>query len=127
MDVQCDMVLYKKKKNPKQRPKSGKNLSTAQERIYLRVLLFIVVVCLLWLLLAPGSGVISLFTKRSELHHVQQETQRTAQENKALEGDINNLLNDPQFLEEVARQNYNLLKKNEKVFDFSKKSEKSKE
>jgi len=53
--------------------------------------------------------------------------QRTEQENKILQGDIDKLLNDPEFLEEVARKEYNLLRKNEKVYDFSKTTEKSKE
>jgi len=121
------MVLQKNRKNPRQRPRSLKKISSGQQRIYLRIIICIVAFCLLWLLLAPGSGVLALFSKRAELNHAEEEVQRTEQENKILQGDIDKLLNDPEFLEEVARKEYNLLKKNEKVYDFSKTTEKTKE
>ncbi len=43
------------------------------------------------------------------------------EENAQLSKEIEQLQNDPAFLEEVARQKYKLLKKNEKVFEFTPK------
>ena len=47
-------------------------------------------------------------------------------ENHDLRAEIDGLLNDPEYLEEIARKEYGLLRKNERVFDFSSSSSKKK-
>ncbi len=44
--------------------------------------------------------------------------------NKELQEEIDKLLGDPEYLEQVARKKYELLKPNEKVYDFTRKSKK---
>jgi len=58
--------------------------------------------------------------RRAELKQLQQKTVELEKENSALQEEINRLQNDSEYLEEVARREYGLLRKNERVFDFSK-------
>jgi len=57
---------------------------------------------------------------RTELERLQEKTVELEKENNDLQKEINQLQNDPDYLEKVARKEYGLLKKNERVFDFSK-------
>lgn len=75
---------------------------------------------LLWLLFAPGNGLFSLLRQRSDLRDLQQQTEDLRRENAKLAEEIDRLENDTAYLEEVARKDYGLLKKNEQVYDFSK-------
>ena len=77
------------------------------------------VFAVLWIIFAPGSGLVTLISKRSELKKLQQETMQIEQQIDGLQGDIDRLHNDPSYLEDVARKDFGLLKKNEKVYDFS--------
>jgi cell division protein FtsB len=54
------------------------------------------------------------------LKKVQQETAQIEQHINELQNEIDRLNNDPSYLEDIARKEYGLLKKNEKVYDFSK-------
>ena len=115
------MLFSKKRSKPKQ------NLSPIQEKRFLKISLALVVVALLWVLLAPGSGLVSMWRKKSELKNLQQQTVQLEKENVDLQKDIDRLQNDPKYLEEIARKEYGLLRKNERVFEFApKKSAKEK-
>lgn len=76
---------------------------------------------MLWVLFAPGSGVVAMFKKRQELRRLQEKTVQLEEDNKKLQSDIDRLQHDSGYLEEIARKDYGLLRKNERVFDFSKK------
>jgi len=76
-------------------------------------------VALLWLLFAPQSGVMALLQKRSAVKSLEAESEAIAQENKQLQAEIERLQNDTNYLEEVARRDYDMLKPNERVYDFS--------
>lgn len=79
------------------------------------------VLALLWVMLSPGSGLLAIWRKRSELKNLQQQNALLEEENTQLQKGIDKLQNDPAHLEEVARREYNLLKKNERVFEFTPK------
>jgi len=96
-------------------------MSAGQKRIFRKIVVVFIVLSLLWILFAPGSGVVSLLRKRSEYNQLAKETTKIKEDNIVLQKDIDSLLNDPDRLEEVAREKHNLLKKNEKVYDFGKK------
>ncbi|KJS01949.1 MAG: hypothetical protein VR65_07100 [Desulfobulbaceae bacterium BRH_c16a] len=116
------MSFTQKRLKPKQK------LSPVQEKRFLKICVVLVVVSLLWMVFAPGSGVFSLWKKRQELQRLQQQTVQLQKDNEVLEKDIDRLQNDPTYLEEIARKEYGLLKKNERVFEFpSRKSTKEKE
>ena len=111
----------------KKNPRSKQKLSRAQEGRVMKVVFILLVFAFLWILFAPGSGIVTLISKRSELKKVQQETAQIEQHISELQNEIDRLHNDPSYLEEIARKEYGLLKKNEKVYDFSKpKSKKDK-
>ena len=104
----------------KKKPRSKQKLSRIQEGRVLKVVFVLIVIALLWIFFAPGSGVVTLMSKRSELKKAQEETARIEQQIDVLQNEIDRLHNDPAYLEEIARKEYCLLKKNEKVYDFSK-------
>ncbi len=108
------MSFIKKQAKPKQK------LSEQQESRVIKIVLALLIIAVLWIVFAPGSGVVSLMSKRSELKKLQKETTQIEQRIDQLQGDIDRLHKDPKYLEEVARKDFGLLKKNEKVYDFSK-------
>ncbi len=108
------MSFIKKKPRPKQ------TLSSVQESRMMKIVFALLVIALLWIFFAPGSGVISIINKRSELQNLQKETTQIEQKIVELQKEIDRLHNDPAYLEEIARKDFGLLKENEKVYDFSK-------
>lgn len=110
------MSQFKKRANRRQKPTAG------QEKRFLQIVAVIAGCSLLWLLLAPGSGLLALFSKRSEKKQLEREIVQLKTENADLKNSINRLKNDPQYLEDVARKKYGFLKENEKVFDFPEKN-----
>ena len=112
------MSFIKKKPSPRPRPKQ--KVSRIQEGRVMKIVIGLVILALLWIFFAPGSGVVNLLGKRSELKKLQQETAKIEQQIGVLQKDIDRLHNDPEYLEDIARKEFGLLKKNEKVYDFSK-------
>ncbi len=92
----------------------------------LKIVLALLLIALLWIVFAPGSGVVTILSKRSELQKLQKETTRIENQIGEMQKDIDRFHNDPEYLEEIARKDFGLLKKNEKVFDFSKPEPKEK-
>lgn len=113
-------------KKPNQRPsqRSGQRpklkLTDVQEGRVIKIVAGLVIMALLWIIFSPGSGIVTLMSKRSELKQLQEDTARIEQQIKELQKEIDLLHNDPRYLEDIARKDYGLLKKNERVFDFSK-------
>jgi cell division protein FtsB len=105
------------KSSRKSRPK--KRLSGTQESRCRRIVVAFVVVGVLWLLFFPGTGLLSLWKKRSELHVLEEDLAIIQQENVKLQKDIERLEHDSAYLEHHARKELNLLRRNETVFDFS--------
>jgi cell division protein FtsB len=120
-------------KKPNQRPSqtSGQRpklkLTDVQESRVIKIVAGLVIMALLWIIFAPGSGVVTLMSKRSELKKLQDDTARIEQQIKELQKEIDLLHNDPHYLEDIARKDFGLLKKNERVFDFSKSQSGEKE
>ena len=115
------MSFLRKKPRPKQK------LSPIQESRYFKIVIILVVLAVLWIIFFPGSGLLAIWRKHSELTSLQLQNALIEEENTRLQKDIDKLQNDPNYLEEVARREHNLLKKNERVFEFvPKKSAKEK-
>lgn len=104
------------------RKKPKKKLTQLQENRLLKVVIVIIAAALLWILFAPGTGVYSLVKMRSRTAALEQQTEALINTNEELKAEIERLKNDEAYLEQVAREKYGLLKKNERVFDFSRKS-----
>lgn len=71
----------------------------------------------LWMLLS-SHGLREYIGLSRELGELRAENQRLDTENQKLEDEIRRLLTDPKYIEEVARDQHGLLKKNEIMFDF---------
>lgn len=97
------------------------NRVDSRRRRFSRSLALFVVLALLWVIFAPGAGVVSLVRKKMEQHQLEAQIARIKEQNVKLQNDIERLQTDPVFLEQHARDEGEMLKKNERVFDFSKK------
>ncbi|WP_136795579.1 MULTISPECIES: FtsB family cell division protein [Desulfosediminicola] len=104
------------KRNPVNR-KSPPYLQNSQLK---KMAVVMTLFALLWIVFAPQSGVMALLKKRAEVKNLESETEAIARENKRMEAEIGRLENDRVYLEEVARRDYDMLKPNERVYDFSK-------
>jgi len=83
--------------------------------------LFLVLLLILWIILAPNRGLLALYRSKQEIMRLEAENSRLAEENKALQEEINRLQTDPTYLEEKARKEYGMLKENEVLYIFKKK------
>lgn len=107
--------------------RSKQKLSPLQEKRVLRITVALVVVAFLWVLFSPGAGIFALLKNRSELKRLRGETITLEEENVRLQKVIDRLQNDTEYLEEIARGKYGLVRKNELIYDFSRKKPVSKE
>ena len=86
----------------------------------LKIIIVLVVLTIVWLLFAPGTGVYSLVKQNKKTAELERQTEMLIKSNEELRAEIERLKHDQAYLEQVAREKYGLLKKNERVFDFSK-------
>ena len=101
------------------RKKPKKKLTPLQENRLLKIIIVLVGLTVVWLLFAPGNGVYSLVKRRSRTAELRRQTEALIKSNEELRAEIERLKHDQAYLEQVAREKYGLLKKNERVFDFS--------
>jgi len=97
-------------------------------RKYKFLMLSAILLCLtlgLWVYFAP-YGVYNYLSLQSKFKKVSSEVVNLREQNQALREEIQQIKNDPDYLEKIARQKYNLLKKNELIFDFSKRKNQKK-
>lgn len=96
-----------------------KHLTPLQKIRLIRITALLAALALAWLVFAPRSGLWSLLRQHSRLVELERKAVELEQDNKELEKEISRLKNDPSYLEEVARREHGLLKKNEYIYDFS--------
>jgi cell division protein FtsB len=101
------------------RRKPKKKLTPLQENRLLKIIILLICGSFIWLLFAPGTGLYSLVKLRSETARLEEQTRELVKTNEELRAEIERLKHDEAYLEQVAREKYGLLKKNERVFDFS--------
>lgn len=109
------------RKNPTQK------LSPLQKKRLVRATIIFIFLGLIWLFFSPGSGLFSVYTTKKDLAALQLENEKMTEENANFQEEIDKMKNDPEYLEDVARRNYGLLKPNERVYDFSKPKNTEKE
>lgn len=112
--------------NRNKRPRPSHKSAEQEKTRVKKIVILIVCGALLWIFFAPGLGIVSYMSKKSELKRVQDQTIALQKANMELQAEIDRLLTDPDYLEQLAREKYNLLKPNEKVYDFTRKSKHSK-
>ena len=70
-----------------------------------------------WLFFSP-SGILAYYNVKKQLAEVHSENEQLKEKNRLLQEKIDKIQNDPAFLEQLARKDYNLLKKDELLFTF---------
>lgn len=100
------------------------SLSPLQQKRLLRISLLLVVLLLLAIFFIPGKGLYFLRKEKRRIAEINAEKQALIEKNNALREEIKRLKTDERYLEEVARGQHGLLKKDEQVFDFSPKEQK---
>ena len=98
-----------------------KKFSRSERRQLLYIGVFLIVLVLLWVLIAPKKSTLHLLLTQKKLAVIQVENKRLEEENAILREEIDRLKHDPTYLEEKARKEYGLLKKNEMLYKFDKK------
>ncbi len=100
---------------------------TLQERRFLRrVVVLVIALGMLWLIFAPGRGLLSYRRMQNRIDTLARENKSMARHNAELRHDVDRLQHDGAYLEALARQKYGLLKKNEMVFEYKPAKEKKK-
>ena len=86
-------------------------------------LIFFVTICLLatvyWILYSP-YGALKYSEISHEIEKVSSDIDTLTNQNKSMSNEIIKLQEDSKYVEDVARKEYGLLKKNEIVFEFKK-------
>jgi len=98
-----------------------KQFSPVDKKRFLYIGLFLMVLVLLWILIAPKKSALHLVRAQKELEAIHAENKKLEEENAFLREEIDKLKHDPAYLEEKARKEYGLLKKNELLYKFDKK------
>jgi len=106
----------------KKRKIRTKTTPEQQVRIFKITALF-VIIALLWIIFSPTTGLYGLLKQKSKLERLQEKTVELQEENRLLQEELDRLQNDKEYLEKLARKQ-GLMKKNERVYDFSEESSK---
>jgi cell division protein FtsB len=101
----------------KKRPRTS--LSPLQRKRLVIIGVCLAFIAFLWIIFAPHMGVYSLMQQRSKLARLQVENAEIGEKSTLLEKEIEQIKNDPEYFEKVARDKHGLLKDNEMVFDFT--------
>ncbi|AVD70822.1 FtsB family cell division protein [Desulfobulbus oralis] len=112
----------------KQRRRTGRGFRRQQNvdraaarRAFWMLAGFMGILFLAWLLFAPGGGLVSYLKAKRELAGIRQQSTELEKSNALLRQEIGRLKTDEAYLEDVARRQHGLLKKNERVYEFRKK------
>ncbi|HID03433.1 MAG TPA: septum formation initiator family protein [Desulfobacterales bacterium] len=108
----------------KKQQKTKRPLSAVEWKQLFRISVVIVVLVLLWIVFAPGSGMFHLRQQKKHLADLKVQQEVLTQQNKEMKEDIERLRTDKVYLEKVAREDHGMLKDNEMVFDFAKEKKK---
>ena len=73
-----------------------------------------------WVIAGPG-GILDYRDAKKELAELKAKSAELERDNEALREEIGRLKTDESYIEEVARQKYGMLKKDERVYEFERK------
>jgi len=96
------------------------NLSETDRKKILLYSVLIVTVVGAWSVFGP-YGALKYFRVATELNEILAQNEQLRETNTALRQEINKLKKDPVYLEEVARRQFGLIKKNEVIYEFPEK------
>jgi len=96
------------------------NLSENDRKKVLLYSVLIVTVVGVWSIFGP-YGALKYYGIANELNEISTQNEQLREANTALRQEINKLKKDPVYLEEVARRQFGLIKKNEVIYEFPEK------
>ncbi len=96
------------------------NLSETDRKKVLLYSVLIVTVVGSWSIFGP-YGALKYYAVANELDEILAQNEQLRENNTALRQEINKLKKDPVYLEEVARRQFGLIKKNEVIYEFPEK------
>ncbi len=96
----------------------SQGLNNREKRALRRIILAVVVLGVLFLVFAPGRGLLSHRKMKKEIQALVRDNRTLQHRNVQLAEEIERLKNDESYLEQLAREKYGLLKKNEEVYEL---------
>jgi len=96
----------------------NQGLNKREKKTLSRFILAVIVLSLLFLVFAPGRGLLSHRKLKHEVQTLAQDNITLQQRNVELAKEIERLKNDEAYLEQLARGKYGMLKKNEEVYEL---------
>ena len=97
-----------------------KRMSIREKRKLRNVIFAGTLFFIVWFLFSPW-GLIRYYRVNTDLEKARETNLQLKEKNRLLEEEIDKLSNSPEYIEKVAREKYGLIKKNEIIFDFSKR------
>lgn len=93
-------------------------------RVLLLAVITVTVLVAIYITFAPGKGLYQQSKLKKEMIVLEEKNKEYRKENIRLAGEINQLEQDDEYIEEIARKKYGLLKENEILFQFNSKKKK---
>ena len=95
-----------------------RKLTLTERRLIRRIFILLGTVAFLWLVFAPNRGFVHYQRLKNQVDALARENKVLAERNDQLRKEIERLQTDEAYLEELARQKYDLLRENETVYKF---------
>mgnify|MGYP000415504532 CR=1 FL=1 len=95
-----------------------RGLTLTERRLIRRILIVLTIVAVAWFVFAPNRGLIQYHRLQKQVDTLARENKVLAERNDELHLEIERLRTDDAYLEELARQKYDLLRENETVYEF---------
>ncbi len=96
----------------------NQGLNKREKRAIRRITLAVIILGVLFLVFAPGRGLLSHRKMKKEIQELVRDNRTLHQRNVELAEEIERLKNDEAYLEQFAREKYGMLKKNEEVYEL---------
>ncbi|CAK8718181.1 hypothetical protein GCAAIG_07635 [Candidatus Electronema halotolerans] len=91
-------------------------LNQREKRALVRILSAAALSALLFFLFAPHCGLRAHWLMQEKNEELRQKNSGLVQENLRLQKEISRIQHDDRYLEQIAREKYNMLRKNEEVY-----------
>ena len=101
-----------------------RGLSRTERRFIIRLVIVTAILLILIYVVGSGRSLLSYHRLQGQVDSLTMVNKNLGERNAQLRREIDCLQHDDAYLEELARQKYGLLKKNEMVFEFKSSSEK---
>ena len=91
-------------------------MAVLKSKLLLRISLVVVILGALAFLFLHENGILKYLELKSELNKIDSEITASEEKLKSLQAEIDSLKNSKEKIERVAREKFNMMKKNEKAF-----------